>query len=114
MPNASPAKSLNLGVLSSSNIRMPATDSPPVLVARFLKANGYEQTLAAFIEEAGVLPEDANVNPGDLTIEKVLDEKRLFDLAEKFEKVQVVEKDEKWTEPGVYCLSSSCECIEGC
>ena len=100
---------------------MPATDSPAVLVARFLQANGYSdvgnssdfgidshkkltinQTLAALLIEAG-LPEDAGTTePGDLTIEKVLDEKKIFDVSLRFEKAGVVEGGEQgWRVPGM-------------
>ncbi|KAL2430064.1 hypothetical protein ABEF95_003051 [Exophiala dermatitidis] len=65
---------------------MPATDSAAVIVARFLKANHYSETLEAFLAEAG-LPENAGVtNPGDWTIEKILEEKKQFDASLAFEK----------------------------
>ncbi|KAK5048345.1 hypothetical protein LTR84_006015 [Exophiala bonariae] len=65
---------------------MPANDSPAVIVARFLKANHYTETLAAFLEEAG-LPEDAaDTKPGDWTIEQVLEEKKQYDSSLSFEK----------------------------
>ncbi|KZF25014.1 hypothetical protein L228DRAFT_258495 [Xylona heveae TC161] len=76
---------------------MPATDSPAVLVARFLNANNYDETLDAFIKEAG-LPQDAGTQqPGDLTIEKVLQEKKVFDLSVNFEKVGLDSSNDKWT-----------------
>lgn len=44
------------------------------------------QTLEAFLKEAG-LPEDAGTtNPGDWTIEKILEEKKQYDLSLAFEK----------------------------
>ncbi|EXJ87103.1 hypothetical protein A1O3_04061 [Capronia epimyces CBS 606.96] len=65
---------------------MPATDSPAVIVARFLYANHYNGTLEAFLAEAG-LPEDAAVTkPGDWTIEKILEEKKQFDTSLAFER----------------------------
>ncbi|KIX01695.1 uncharacterized protein Z518_09421 [Rhinocladiella mackenziei CBS 650.93] len=65
---------------------MPATDSPAVIVARFLKANHYNEALEAFLAEAG-LPEDAGItNPGDWTIEKILEEKKQYDSSLAFEK----------------------------
>ncbi|KAL9623977.1 MAG: hypothetical protein Q9160_001730 [Pyrenula sp. 1 TL-2023] len=65
---------------------MAAIDSPAVLVARFLRANNYDETLDAFLREAG-LPQSAGVTgPNDLTIEKVLDEKRRFDASVRFER----------------------------
>ncbi|KEF59532.1 uncharacterized protein A1O9_04376 [Exophiala aquamarina CBS 119918] len=65
---------------------MPANVSPAVIVARFLKANHYDETLAAFLAEAG-LPEDAaDTKPGDWTIEQVLEEKKQYDSSLLFEK----------------------------
>ncbi|KAI9850176.1 MAG: hypothetical protein M1838_006021 [Thelocarpon superellum] len=65
---------------------MPSPESPAVLVARFLATNGYHDTLAAFIAESGLPPDAGTASPGDLTIEKVLDEKKVFDLSLAFEK----------------------------
>ncbi|KAL8796609.1 MAG: hypothetical protein Q9195_000999 [Heterodermia aff. obscurata] len=57
---------------------MPAADSPAVLVARFLRANHYKNdTLDAFIVEAGLPPDAGTTRTGDLTIEKVLEEKKV-------------------------------------
>ncbi|KAL8929632.1 MAG: hypothetical protein Q9172_000428 [Xanthocarpia lactea] len=66
---------------------MPATDSPAVLCARFLEANNYHDTLQAFLTEAN-LPQNTGTlsNPNDLTIEKILEEKKIFDLSLRFEK----------------------------
>ncbi|KAI4283956.1 MAG: hypothetical protein L6R38_001791 [Xanthoria sp. 2 TBL-2021] len=79
---------------------MPAADSPAILCARFLKANNYNETLQAFLAEAG-LPSDAGSvnNPGDLTIEKVLEEKRVFDLSLNFERFKVAETGRQWSSP---------------
>ncbi|KAI9838548.1 MAG: hypothetical protein M1819_004857 [Sarea resinae] len=77
---------------------MPATDSPAVLVARFLKSNNYDETLDLFLREAG-LPSDAStVDAGDLTIENVLQEKKIFDLSVRFEKIGIGE-DPPWLSP---------------
>ncbi|KAL8862964.1 MAG: hypothetical protein Q9178_000906 [Gyalolechia marmorata] len=71
---------------------MPATDSPAVLCARFLEANNYHdqlqnQTLQAFLTEANLPPNTGTLtNPNDLTIEKILEEKKIFDLSLRFEK----------------------------
>ncbi|KAA6415414.1 MAG: hypothetical protein FRX48_00129 [Lasallia pustulata] len=65
---------------------MPPTDSPAIIVARFLKANHYGDTLEAFIKEAGLPPDAGTLNKGDLTIEKILEEKKIFDLSIRFEK----------------------------
>ncbi|CAO1597908.1 hypothetical protein XANCAGTX0491_001697 [Xanthoria calcicola] len=71
---------------------MPAADSPAILCARYLKANNYNETPEAFLSEAG-LPSDAGSvnNPGDLTIEKVLEEKKVFDLSLTFERFNLAE-----------------------
>ncbi|KAL8738620.1 MAG: hypothetical protein Q9181_000616 [Wetmoreana brouardii] len=65
---------------------MPDTDSPAALCARFLRANNYHDTLQAFLTEAG-LPADAGlISPGDLTIDQILEEKKVFDLSLRFER----------------------------
>ncbi|KAK5729114.1 hypothetical protein LTR15_002255 [Elasticomyces elasticus] len=80
---------------------MPATDSPALIVARFLKSSNYTETYDAFIAEAG-LPADAGmVSKGDLTIEQLLEEKKTFDLSRDFEKLGVEADDGKgWRTPG--------------
>ncbi|MCJ1482107.1 hypothetical protein MMC06_002269 [Schaereria dolodes] len=77
---------------------MPATDSPAIIVARFLKANHYNDTLDALLREAG-LPQDAGtIQKGDLTLEKILEEKKVFDVSVRFERLGKV--DEKgWSLP---------------
>ncbi|KAK1066468.1 hypothetical protein LTR74_007190 [Friedmanniomyces endolithicus] len=80
---------------------MPATDSPAIIVARFLKSSNYTETYDAFIAEAG-LPSDAGtVSKGDLTIEQLLEEKKTFDLSRNFEKLGVEEDDDGkgWLKP---------------
>lgn len=104
---------------------MPAPDSPVLLVARFLKSNGYDkassgslsplsspasqahllttipQTLATFLQETN-LPA-SSVDPKDpttaLSLEKLLDEKRLFDLSLTLEKVEILDHEEEFTTP---------------
>ncbi|PNS21473.1 Transcription initiation factor TFIID subunit 5 [Sphaceloma murrayae] len=66
---------------------MPADDSPAVLVARFLRANNYSETLEAFLAEAGLPPDAGTVSRNSFTLEKLLDEKRTFDLSVRFEKL---------------------------
>ncbi|MCJ1261944.1 hypothetical protein MMC22_001813 [Lobaria immixta] len=78
---------------------MPATDSPAILVARFLRTNHYEATLEAFLAEAGLPSEAGTVVKGDLTIEKILEEKRIFDLSLNFEKLGVSDADREWSLP---------------
>ncbi|ETI26273.1 hypothetical protein G647_03050 [Cladophialophora carrionii CBS 160.54] len=65
---------------------MPATDSPALIVARFLKANHYVQTLEAFLAEAGLTEDVVTLNPGDWTIEKILEEKKQYDASLAYEK----------------------------
>ncbi|KAF2206657.1 hypothetical protein CERZMDRAFT_89147 [Cercospora zeae-maydis SCOH1-5] len=78
---------------------MPSADSPALIVARYLKSNNYTQTYEAFIAEAG-LPYDAgNVTKGDLDLETLLDEKKNFDIAVKFEKLGVEDANTGWKQP---------------
>ncbi|KAK4695198.1 hypothetical protein P7C71_g2509, partial [Lecanoromycetidae sp. Uapishka_2] len=79
---------------------MPSTDPPAIIVARFLKANHYIDTLEAFIREAGLPPDAGTIATGDLTIEKILEEKKVFDLSLNFEKVGVGEEEKRWSLPG--------------
>ncbi|CCX33870.1 WD40-repeat-containing domain protein [Pyronema domesticum] len=80
---------------------MPAADSPQVLIARYLQSNGYDKTLAAFFEETNLTIDNIKSSDSEdaLTIEKVLDEKRLYDLAVKVEKVEISEAEPSFTEP---------------
>lgn len=63
------------------------------------------KTLAAFLEETNLEPH--NFEPKDpktaLTLEKVLDEKRLYDLSLKLEKIEISDDELDFTEP---CESS--------
>ncbi|PPJ52544.1 hypothetical protein CBER1_10180 [Cercospora berteroae] len=78
---------------------MPSADSPALIVARYLKSNNYTQTYEAFITEAG-LPYDAgNVTKGDLDLETLLEEKKNFDIAVKFEKLGVEDDNTGWRKP---------------
>ncbi|KAF2770296.1 WD40 repeat-like protein [Teratosphaeria nubilosa] len=73
---------------------MPASDSPSIIVARFLKANNYTESYDAFVSEAG-LPSDAgSVAKDDLTLETLLEEKRMYDLSVRFEKVGTGDDDQ--------------------
>ncbi|KAI9890853.1 MAG: hypothetical protein M1814_003492 [Vezdaea aestivalis] len=79
---------------------MPAGDSPAILVARFLQANQYDETLKAFLSEAGLPPDAGSVQPGYTTIEKVLEEKKAFDLSSRFEKLAIPGVgDVAWSKP---------------
>lgn len=83
----------------------PSLISPGFLVARYLRANGYTNSLEAFTREAG-LPKDAGSLTGDesdsWTIEKTLEEKSVFDKSLKFERGsdQGEEGGLRWTVPG--------------
>lgn len=84
----------------------PPSQSPSlasILVARFLRTNNYNDTLAAFIREAG-LPVDAGQVGGkdDWTIEGVLEEKKVFDETVRFERYgEDSESDGLWSTPGM-------------
>ncbi|KAL8765796.1 MAG: hypothetical protein Q9209_007235 [Squamulea sp. 1 TL-2023] len=78
---------------------MPAIDSPGILCARFLRANNYSDTLQAFLTEAGLPTDAGSINPGDLTIEKVLEEKKVFDLTLNFEKSNIADDCRQWSSP---------------
>ncbi|CAZ85179.1 unnamed protein product [Tuber melanosporum] len=74
---------------------MPALDSSALLVARFLQSNGYEKSLKVFLEESNLDENSLDPGPaGGLTIEKVLDEKRQFDLSLSLENVVIADNDE--------------------
>lgn len=57
------------------------------------------QTLATFITEAG-LPVDTGASSSEVTIEKILQEKKTFDLTVNFEKLGVDDKERKWRSNG--------------
>ncbi|KAI9724798.1 MAG: hypothetical protein M1812_000074 [Candelaria pacifica] len=100
---------------------MPAADSPSYLVARFLRTNDYhevrftgifglvqaltdcvaryQQTLEAFLQEAGLPANAGTTEAGDLTIEKILEEKKTYDISVRFEKIGVGEEEDKWKQP---------------
>ncbi|KAK5110925.1 hypothetical protein LTR62_005463 [Meristemomyces frigidus] len=72
---------------------MPATDSPAILVARFLRSSGYNETYDAFVTEAGLEPDAGTVGKGDLTLEVLLEEKKAYDFSARFEKLGVEGED---------------------
>ncbi|KAI9798358.1 MAG: hypothetical protein M1835_000021 [Candelina submexicana] len=78
---------------------MPPSDSPSYLVARFLRTNNYHETLEAFLQEAALPPDAGAAEAGNLTIEKILEEKRIYDISLKFEKIGIGEEDNKWKQP---------------
>ncbi|RMZ72251.1 WD40-repeat-containing domain [Pyrenophora seminiperda CCB06] len=66
------------------------------LVARFLRAGGYTETLKSFVQEAE-LPADIGATSESLvTIESILEEKKRFDLSLSFEKLGVNDTDQAW------------------
>ncbi|KAF2000249.1 WD40 repeat-like protein [Amniculicola lignicola CBS 123094] len=69
------------------------------LVARYLKASGYDETLASFIKEAG-LPKDAgSTSSNTMTIEQILQEKKTFDLSINFTKMRLEDQNHGWYLP---------------
>ncbi|KAF2110085.1 WD40-repeat-containing domain protein [Lophiotrema nucula] len=69
------------------------------LVARYLKANGYTETLASFLKEAG-LPSDTGSTSNDgVSVEQILQEKKIFDMSLSFEKIGIDDKNRGWCEP---------------
>ncbi|KAF2651791.1 hypothetical protein K491DRAFT_606215 [Lophiostoma macrostomum CBS 122681] len=68
------------------------------LVAHYLRAQGYDQTLRSFISEAN-LPPDAGTDFGNkATLEQILQEKKTFDVSLSFEKLGV-DDDHGWQKP---------------
>ncbi|KAL8787266.1 MAG: hypothetical protein Q9213_002314 [Squamulea squamosa] len=53
----------------------------------------------AFLTEAGLPPDAGSIKPGDLTIEKVLEEKKVFDLTLNFEKSNIAVDGRQWSSP---------------
>jgi len=66
------------------------------------------KTLAAFLEETNLTEENLKAEDPTtaLTIEKVLDEKRLYDLSLKLEKLEVNDEDPDFTEPCLFLWRS--------
>lgn len=58
------------------------------------------QTLEAFLREANLSPDAGVVGKDDLTIEKILEEKKAFDINFNFEKLNVQDGSEGWSLPG--------------
>lgn len=74
------------------------------LVARFLRANNYTETLQAFVREAD-LPLDVGHASGDDThnwsIQNLIEEKRVYDHTVNFERYGGDDKgSDLWTLPG--------------
>ena len=77
---------------------MAAEQSPAVLVARFLKANHYTNTLDAFLTEANLDESRATTDRGDWTLEKLIEEKIQFDTSLNFER-RDHDANQGWTQP---------------
>ncbi|KAF1354482.1 hypothetical protein EJ07DRAFT_168227 [Lizonia empirigonia] len=69
------------------------------LVARFLRTNGYNDTLKSFLKEAGLPPDTGAGSNSSVTIESILQEKKTFDLGLNFEKLGVEDGKSIWTVP---------------
>ncbi|ERF74511.1 hypothetical protein EPUS_03949 [Endocarpon pusillum Z07020] len=78
---------------------MPSSATPEVIVARFLQSNHYNETLDAFLREAGLPADAAQTAAGDWTIEKILEEKRQYDAGIVYEKTSGEEREGGWTRP---------------
>lgn len=77
-------------------------------MARFLRDNNYEQTLATFLEEAGLPPETGastlELRDENWTIEKIMEEKNVFDKSLAFERVARGEGQDGWKIPGEWLV----------
>ncbi|KZM19758.1 hypothetical protein ST47_g9293 [Ascochyta rabiei] len=69
------------------------------LVARFLRTNGYNDTLNSFVKEAGLPPDTGAGSKSSVTIESILHEKKTFDLSLNFEKLGVEDSSRQWAIP---------------
>ncbi|KAL6715717.1 hypothetical protein ACLMJK_006678 [Lecanora helva] len=74
-------------------------ESPLIVVARFLEANNYNETLSVFLWEAGLPSNAGTILQGDVTLEKILEEKRVFDLSLRTEKIDSANQDKPWSMP---------------
>ena len=104
---------------TSTDCTMPSSDSPTLLVARYLKSNNYTETLDAFLLEAGLEASAAESRPGDWTIDQILQEKKQFDTALTFEK-RGHDDNSGWTQPAPAIshlpqghISSNAVCVYG-
>ncbi|KAF3045443.1 hypothetical protein E8E12_004665 [Didymella heteroderae] len=69
------------------------------LVARFLRTNGYTETLKSFIKEAELPLDTGAGSVSSVTIESILHEKKTFDLSVNFEKLGVEDGNREWAVP---------------
>ncbi|KAK9451721.1 WD40-repeat-containing domain protein [Limtongia smithiae] len=84
---------------------MPSRDNIHVIVARYLRDNGFEQTLQAFKEELG-LEDDMIPSDHSMTLESIIEQKRLYDLAQGIADLTVTEDPEnEWQVPFPSCMT---------
>ena len=77
---------------------MASDQLPAILVARYLKAHHFEKTLSAFLSESNIDESLATTNPGDWTLETLVNEKVQFDKSLNFEKTSN-DTVSAWTNP---------------
>lgn len=74
------------------------------IVARFLRTNAYNETLQAFIREAGLAPDVGQASGDDtlnLTIQSLLEEKKAYDHSVNFERLgNEIREISSWGLPG--------------
>ncbi|KAK9456978.1 WD40-repeat-containing domain protein [Dipodascopsis uninucleata] len=79
---------------------MPSRDNVHVLVARYLRDNGYGSTLDVFKNELGL---DDDMIPSDhsMTLESIIEQKKMFDLANAMEEVSLdgADPEKEWHVP---------------
>ncbi|KAH8723945.1 WD40-repeat-containing domain protein [Phaeosphaeriaceae sp. PMI808] len=68
------------------------------LVARYLRLNGYTETLNNFVLEAGLTPSIGSSSNDTVTIESILQEKKSFDTSLNFEKLGLDDENNGWSE----------------
>lgn len=85
------------------------------IVARFLRANAYTETLQAFIREAGLAPDVGQASGDDtrnLTIQSLLEEKKAYDHNVSFERLGNESREIlSWHIPGETVLTRSGVCV---
>ena len=57
------------------------------------------QTLETFVQEAGLKPDAGTTEPGDWTIERILEEKKQYDTSLNYEK-HIDQTGNGWSVPG--------------
>ncbi|KAF2270997.1 WD40 repeat-like protein [Lojkania enalia] len=78
---------------------MAILPSAAELVARFLRANGYYETLASFVKEARLSADAGATSSSAVTIEQILQEKETFDMSLRFEKLGIEDQTHAWKNP---------------